>query len=298
MKNIADYYRSKYKGSLFVVKAGGRVISDDEYRNSLLSNIKNLNDSGIKVLLIYGGGTAIDSALKDAGIEVKKQDGRRITTKNAIPIIQNVMAGDLGFRISRSMADLGLHGLTLANIPPTWGTLAFRDRENPDDYGFDGFFKAVFEDQIRKIFEGINFIACPCTGVSNRSAVNINADNVAVALAEGVHARKLIFLSDVDGVMKDGELLSLITDKQIPELIDSGVASGGMKVKLENCLHALNEGVKRIHLINGFEKDALIKEIYDAEGRGTMLLREEDIDSYYNEMETQKVIERKIKASA
>lgn len=292
MKNIAEYYRSKYKGSLFVVKAGGRVIMDDENRHSLLSNIKDLNDAGIKVLLIYGGGTAIDAALKSAGITVKKVDGRRVTTKEAIPHIQNVMAGDLGFRISRTMADIGLHGLTLSNIPPNWGTLAFRDRDNLDDYGFDGFFKAVFADSIRKIFDGVSFIACPCTGVSEKSAVNINADNVAVALAEGVHARKLVFLSDVDGVMKDGELLSLITDEDIPNLIADGTATGGMQVKLENCLHALKEGVKRIHLINGFEKDALIKEIYDAEGRGTMILLKEEYDSYTNEMKTQKAIEQ------
>jgi acetylglutamate kinase len=147
---------------------------------------------------------------------------------------------------------------------------------------------------VRKIFDGVSFIACPCTGVSNKNAVNINADNVAVALAEGVHARKLIFLSDVDGVMRNGKLLSMITDQDIPELIKSGVAEGGMKVKLENCLHALQSGVKRIHLINGSKPNALANEIYDAQGNGTMILRDDDRESYLNEIETQEVIERKM----
>ena len=212
MKNIKEFYRAKYKGSLFVVKAGGRVITDEESRNSLLADIKDLTDSGIKVLLVYGGGHAIDDALKAANVETRKVDGRRVTTADSIAVIQKVMAGDLGFRISRSMATLGLHGLALSNIPANWGELAFRERENPDDYGYDGFIKAVFAEDIHKIFEATSFIACPCTGVSEKSAVNINADNVAVALAEGIHARKLIFLSDVDGVMKDGQMIPLITD--------------------------------------------------------------------------------------
>lgn len=300
MRNIKDFYRTKYKGSLFVVKVGGRAITDEKSRISLLGNIKDLVDSGIKVLLIYGGGHAIDEALKDAGIEPRKVNGRRITTAEAIPVIQKVMAGDLGFRISSTMADMGLHGLTLSNIPPGWGQLAFRERENPADYGYDGFFEAVFADQINRIFEAIPFIACPCTGVSAKNAVNINADNVAVALAEGLHARKLIFLSDVDGVMKDGKVIPVLTDAEIPELIQSGVAEGGMQVKLENCLNALKKGVRRIHLINGFRENALADEIYDAIGTGTMILREVDRESYLNEIEAQKIFEktRELKKSA
>lgn len=293
MKNIKEFYRTKYKGSLFVVKAGGRVITDDAARTSLLSNIKDLTDAGIKILLVYGGGHAIDDALAHAGITLQKSNGRRITTRQAMPIVQNVMAGDLGFRVSRSMAEIGLHGLTLSNIPASWGKIAFRERENPDDYGFDGFFKAIFEDQIRGIFNATPFIACPCTGVSDKSAVNINADNVAVALAEGTHARKLIFLSDVDGVLKDGKMIPLITNTEIPDLIQTGVAQGGMRVKLENCAHALEQGVKRIHLINGFRENALAEEIYDAIGPGTMIINEEDRESYLNEIETQKAIEGK-----
>ncbi len=296
MKNIKEFYRTKYKGSLFVVKVGGRVITDEKNRKALLEDIKDLTDSGINILLIYGGGHAIDEALAAAQIETHKVNGRRVTTPDAIAVIQKVMAGDLGFRISSTMAAIGLHGLTLSNIPPNWGQIAFRERENPNFYGYDGVLKAVFEDQIKRIFGAISFIACPCTGVSEKSAVNINADNVAVALAEGVHARKLIFLTDVDGVMdKDGNLIPLITDKEIPHLIESGVVEGGMRVKMENCMHALEKGVRRIHLINGFKDHALAEEIYDSIGPGTLILRDADKDSYLNEVETQKVIERKIK---
>lgn len=291
MKSIKEFYRTKYKGSLFVVKAGGRVISDEAARRSLLSNIKDLTDSGMKVLLIYGGGAAIDEALDEAGIVPEKIDGRRVTSRAAIAVVQRVMIDDLGVRVSSTMAALGLDGLNLNHIPLGWGALGFRERDGEEDYGFDGFFVSVEEAPIRALFESVSFVACPCLGVSDKGPVNINADNVAVALAEGVHSRKLIFLSDVDGVMKDGGVLPLITDEEIPALIADGVADGGMRVKLENCTQALSHGVRRIHLINGFGENALVDEIYDAVGLGTMIIREVDRESYLNEIKTQKEIE-------
>lgn len=294
MTDIRDFYRDKYKGSLFVIKAGGRVITDEDSRMSLLDNIQDLTDAGIKILLVYGGGHAIDDALAKADITPRKKDGRRITTRDAIPHIQNVMAGDLSFRLSTSMKKLDLAGLTLSCIPPHWINIETRPRENEDEKGFDGIITQVNKDAIDALFKNENFVATPCTGVSDKNAVNINADNVAVALAEGLQSRKLIFLSDVDGVLdKEGKLIPLITDEEIPTLIENGTVDGGMKVKLENCLHALQKGVRRIHLINGFKKDALAFEIYDAIGPGTMILNAVDQERYEEEIEKQKSIEEK-----
>jgi len=291
MKTIKDFYREKYKGSLFVVKAGGRIITDDAARTSLLSNIKDLIDVGMKVLFIYGGGHAIDTALEEAGIVPKKIEGRRVTSKAAISIVQKVMMDDLGGLVERSVAEAGIEGLNFKHIPAEWGGLGFRARDNEEDYGFDGFFKDVYEAPVRDLFETQSFVSCPCLGMSDKGAVNINADNVAVAVAEGVHARKLIFLSDVDGVLREGQVMPLITDDEIPELVDGGIVDGGMRVKLENCAHALAKGVRRIHLINGFRENALAEEIYDSIGPGTMIIREVDREAYLKEIETQKDIE-------
>lgn len=296
MTSIKEFYRERYKGSLFVVKAGGRVISDVAARRSLLSNIKDLTESGMKVLLIYGGGHAIDAALEEAGIVPEKIEGRRVTSRAAISVIQRVMVEDLGFAVSSTMAELGVNGLNLSNIPLSWGVLDFRARDKEEDYGFDGFFVSVDDAPIRALFESVSFVSCPCLGVSDKGPVNINADNVAVALAEGVHSRKLIFLSDVDGVMKDGAVMPLITDAEIAGLIESGVAEGGMRVKLENCAHALEQGVRRIHLINGFRANGLTDEIYDAVGLGTMVIREVDRARYLNEIERQRDIEKGVQS--
>ena len=107
----------------------------------------------------------------------------------------------------------------------------------------------------------------------------------------GTRADKLIYLSDVDGVEVNGETAFIITAEEIPKLISNGTATGGMKVKLENCERALMAGVARIHLISGLRENALKKEIYESVGPGTMLLLEEERHSYMNEIEAQKVIE-------
>lgn len=294
MKNIKEFYQAKYKGSLFVVKAGGRMIADAASRRSLLSDIKELTDAGIKILLVYGGGNAIDKALANAGIEARKMNGRRITGPREMQLIKGVMAGDLGFQVASTMAELGLDGLPLTCTPPGWLSLVFRPRDTAEDYGYDATIAEVDKDQVNRTFESVNFIATPCQSATAQDGVNINADNVAVALAIGAQARKLIFLSDVDGVLVDGETVPFLTDAEIPDLIEREIVTGGMRVKMENCLHAIQSGVKRIHLIDGFRESALLSEIYDSEGPATMVIPEDARQAYLNEIEADRVIRASI----
>ncbi len=292
MHSMKEFYQAKYRDNLFVVKAGGRMIADEASRKSLLSDIKELTDDGIKVLLVYGGGHAIDQALEGANIEPRKVNGRRITGSREMQLIKGVMAADLGFKVASTMAELDLYGLTLGCTPPSWIKVTPRPRDNPDDYGYDGTIDDVALDKVHKAFDGVNFIATPCLSATTKDGININADNVAVALAIGAQARKLIFLSDVDGVLIDGETAPFITDAEIPKLIEDEIVTGGMRVKMENCLHALQSGVKRIHLLDGFRPNALRSEIYDSIGPATMLLPEENRQAYLNEIETHKVIKK------
>lgn len=296
MKNMKEFYRAKYKGSLFVVKAGGRIITDDAARTSVLKDIKDLTSSGVKVLLVYGGGNAIDEALHQANIEPRKVNGRRITGPREIKIVQSVLSADLGFRISGTMAGLDMHGLCLSALPSGWANILIRPRDDKEDEGYDGTIKAICADQVRRIFDAVSFVATPCIGITNKNGVNINADNVAVALAAGIQSRKLIFLSDVDGVLVDGKTAPFITDKEIPTLIENGTVTGGMRVKLENCLQAMQSGVKRIHLLDGFRHNALTREIYESEGPATMIIRDEDRQAYLNEVAAEKVIQAEYEA--
>ena len=145
----------------------------------------------------------------------------------------------------------------------------------------------------------VDFVACACLGLTQDGQIcNINADTVATQLAIGAKAHKLIFLSDVDGVQVNGKTAEIITSEEIPTLIKNGTATGGMKVKLENCLAAMQGGVRRIHVISGLRPDALKKEIYESVGPGTMLFNESERESYLNEIQAQKVIEAQLKRAS
>ncbi len=292
MRSIKDFYKAKYKGSLFVVKAGGRMIHDDDSRLSLMQDIKELTEAGVKILLVYGGGHAMDQSLLAAGIEPRKVNGRRITGPKEMQIIKRVMAADLGFKVSSTMAELDLYGLALNSTPSGWISVTPRERDDPEYYGYDGGIDDVNADHLMEAFKGVNFICTPCLSATAKDGININADNVAVALAAGSQARKLIFLSDVEGVLVDGKTAPYLTDKEIPELIEKGIVTGGMQVKLESCLYALSKGVRRIHLLDGFRPQALSSEVYDSTGPATMIIREDDRRAYLNEIEAHNAIKK------
>ena len=292
---IDAFYERKFKDNLFVIKAGGKIIEDQDVLDNLISNIRKLTLHGIKVLLIYGHGRLVDEKLQERNIEVKKVDGRRITDAATLQTIQDVVGGTLSLNIASSMARNNLEGITLNVIPADWMKIELRNKE-PIDYGFVGNVMGVEARPAARILRMTNFIACACLGVTPEGQIcNINADTVAAQLAIEMKAHKLIFLSDVDGVQIDGKTAPVITQQEIAALIKNGTVTDGMKVKLENCFAALNGGVKRIHLISGLRLDALKKEIYESVGPGTMLFDEAERENYHNEVEAQKVIEAQMK---
>lgn len=290
---INAFYESKFRDNLFIVKASGSVIEDEDARASLIRNIRELTLHGIKVVLIYGGGLAIDVALESRGIEIKKTNGRRITDSDTIQVIREIIGGDLSLKIMESMHQNALNGLSFNAVPSNWMKVLIRPKK-PFDFGYVGDIHDVYTRPILRLLKCADFIACPCLALSEGGDVcNINADTIATAIATALKADKLIFMSNVDGVKIDGATAMMITSDEIPALIEKGIVTDGMRVKMENCADALVAGVKRIHLINGLREDALHSEIFESVGPGTMLLREEERENYMNEVNVQKAIGRK-----
>ncbi|NKD77495.1 hypothetical protein HEQ60_06940 [Haematospirillum sp. H1815] len=284
---INAFYERKFRDTLFVIKAGGRVIEDDVARHNLLENIRDLTLHGVRVLLVYGGGIAMDTEAEKRGITINKHQGRRITTPDDLKVMIDVLGGRLSLAVYQAMAQAGLEGISLNAVPPDWMNVELRPKV-PVDFGLVGDINTVSARALQRLFKVTRFVACPCLAMTeDYHLVNINADTVATALALGTQAQKLIFLSDVDGVQVQGETALMIMAEDIPGLIANGTATGGMKVKLENCLKALQGGVRRIHLISGLRKDALKKEIYEPVSPGTMLIRESERMHYLNEIEAQ-----------
>jgi acetylglutamate kinase len=288
---IDAFYESKFKDNLFIVKAGGKIVEDQNVIDNLVSNIKDLTQHGIKILLVYGHGRLVDEKLAERKIEVKKHEGRRITDEPTLQTIKDIVGGTLSLNVASAMAKNNVDGICLNSIPSGWLSIERRSAKSVD-FGFVGDVKSAESRPLKRLLRTTNFVATPCLGYTAEGQVlNINADTIATEIAIAAKAEKLIFLSDVDGVLVNGKAAEIITAEEISGLIKDGTATGGMKVKLENCLAALKGGVQRIHVISGLREDALKKEIYESFGPGTMLFNESERSRYLNEVEAQKVIE-------
>jgi len=287
---INAFYESKFRDALFVVKASGSVIENEEARHNLIADIRALTLQGIKIILIYGGGHAIDEAMTARGLEIKKHEGRRITDAETIQVMREVIGGDLSLDIYQEMQRSNLEGLSFNAVPADWMDVDLRDKD-PIDFGYVGDIAHVHTRPVLRQMKITSFIACPCLAITKDGDLcNINADTIATQLASGLRADKLIFMSNVDGVKIGDETALMITGEDIPALIEDGTVTDGMQVKMENCLTALHNGVKRIHLINGLRKHALHEEILESVGPGTMVLRADEKENYENEMNIQKMI--------
>ena len=290
---INAFYESKFRDNLFIIKASGAVIEDDKARDTLMADIHDLILQGIRVILIYGFGGMIDAEVDKRGTGTKREGGRRITDGATLQIIKELVGGDLSLKVTQSMFKNKLDGLTFNAVPADWLKVVKRPAK-PVDFGFGGDIEDVRTRPIQRLLRTADFIACPCLAVSvDGDILNINADTVATDIASALNADKLIFLSNVDGVKIKNETAFMVTTDDIPKLIADGTVTDGMKVKMENCLRALQAGVKRIHLINGLRENALYKEIYESVSPGTMVIHESDRQNYLNEIEVQKLIERK-----
>jgi len=279
INSFKKFYRQTFKGELFIIKVSGKVIADKSARENLIDNIHELIKDGIKVLLIYGGGESIDNALTNS----LKIDGRRITSKDDIKIIKKVMTGDLGFKITESLVKDKLPANVHNAIPPHWATAKRRPKKNGQTR-FDGTLDTINAKALKSHFKDTDLAVCPSLAFTkNGIALNINADNIAIALASKIKATKLILMTNIDGVMVDGAVKSVLTAKEIEALIKEKIVTDGMQVKLENCVSALRSGVRRVHILNGLKRDALRSEIYTSKGFGTMIVREKEKNKYIKE---------------
>ncbi len=274
------FYSQLFKDKFFIIKAGGRIITDKAARETIVDDIKELTGNNTKILFVYGGGQSIDEAMIAAGLTPKKIEGRRITSGEDIKIVKKTLVGDLGFKISETMVKKKMPSTILNAIPPHWATAKRRIPEQ-GVVRFDGRLHKINGKAVRDHFSSTNLAVCPCLAFDEEgTALNINADNAAIELAVETSADKLILLTDIDGVMVDGKLKSVLSARECEKFIKDGIVTGGMQVKLENCINAVRMGVKRIHILNGFKQHALRDEVYTSEGTGTMIVREAEKAKY------------------
>lgn len=275
-------YILDFRGSVVVVKLGGSVMENPKALESLLLDAAFLWTTGMKVILVHGGGKAISRALDREGIPTEFKLGLRVTSEEAIRVIERVLKREVNSEIIRI---LRAHGINARPLHGDWiYTVVRKTGRLPDgtalDWGYVGEPTDVDTRPAREMLDaGILPVVTPL-GLSEFNRLhNINADVAAAALAKAMRVRKLAFLSDVPGLLRDKDdpesLISSLPAGQIEMLKRDGIIGGGMLPKLESCVEAIRAGVRKVHLIDGRMPHSLLLEIFTKQGVGTEIISDE-----------------------
>src|SRR5438132_7378378 len=262
-------YINYFVGKTVVVKMGGSALSSEE---TVLQDVIWLKNLQVNVVLVHGGGPAISDWLKRIGKETKAVKGLRVTDEETMEVVKMVLVGKVQQELVAMIHGLGGEAIGISGLD---GRLFECERYTGDgDLGLVGRIKRVNLSPVNAALQqGYIPVVTPVGLGEGGVAYNINADLGAGELAATLRAEKLIFLTDVQGILdKDGQLISELNMNAVPELIDAGVLSGGMLPKVEAAGRAL-ERVKRVHIIDGRVPHALVRELFTDKGVGTMVVR-------------------------
>lgn len=281
----------RFRDSVTVIKLGGSLLEDGEALRHLLIDIVFMETVGMKPIVVHGGGKKISEAMSDAGLEPRFVQGRRYTDDATLQIAERVLGGEVNELLAQKIEDYGGRAMPLNTTGETNNNVLFGERitlAGEDgaalDLGHVGQVTRVDHDTIDNLcFAGqVPVIPCLCESEEEvdgrRQLLNVNADTAAMAVAEALGAEKLVFLSDVEGVLRDKDdadsRIDTLTPATSRELIASGAIAGGMIPKVEACLQTLDRGVGKVHIIDGRLRHSLLLEIYTNEGVGTQIVHE------------------------
>ncbi|MBS7578424.1 acetylglutamate kinase [Enterococcus sp. MMGLQ5-2] len=262
----------KYSGQTIVVKYGGNAMSNEALKISVMKDIALLQMVGVKIVLVHGGGPDISRTLHRLGKETKFIDGLRYTDKEAVEIVATVLSGKVNKSLVADLYELGVKAIGLSGIDG-----AMIQAEQLDEkFGYVGEITSINPEPILLALENNYIPVIATTGIDHTGQFyNINADIAAADIAAAVNAEQFILLTDVRGVLRDVDnpesLISEINIKEIPNLIDSGIISGGMIPKIDSCINAMNKGLKEAVIIDGRVEHSILLELFADEGFGTLI---------------------------
>ncbi len=276
-------YMLAYDGKVVVVKYGGHAMGDPDLSKAFARDITLLETSGAKPVVVHGGGPQIGDMLKRLDIKSEFRSGLRVTDKKTVEVVEMVLAGSINKEIVMAINAEGGKAVGLSGKD---GNMVFaekvtRTEVDPDsniekviDLGFVGEPKKVNRAVIDMVLsaELIPVIAPVAPGLDGET-YNVNADTFAGAIAGALGATRLLFLTDVPGVLdKDGKLIKELTVAEVRALIADGTITGGMIPKVETCIEALDRGVEGVVILNGKTPHAVLLELYTDHGAGTLIL--------------------------
>ena len=263
-------YIKRYYGRTVVVKYGGAAMDDPALRESFANDIVLMRYVGMNPVVVHGGGPQVTAHIERLGGKATFVDGYRVTTAEDLEVVRMVLAGVINKDI---VALINRHGTMAAGLSGEDGALVrVRKKMGSTDLGFVGEVEQVNPGIVTDLLR--DFIPVIATlGVDEAGQTyNVNADEVAAAVAEALGAEKLVFLTNVNGIVgEDGTLLTQLSADGVERLRSEGVLTAGMLPKVDAALHAIKGGVPRVTILDGRAEHALLLEIFTDQGVGTMV---------------------------
>ena len=270
-------YIQKYYGKVVVIKYGGNAMINDALKEQVMEDIVLLSLTGVKVVLVHGGGPEITDMLKKVGKESVFVNGLRVTDKETVDIVQMVLAGKINKGLVNMIEMKGGRAIGLSGIDGQMIKAEMRD----ESLGYVGKIVGVDVTPITDLLEKGYIPIVSTVGCDGQGGVyNINADTAASFIAGALGAERLFTMTDIEGILRDKDdpssIISKIDVKGARELFSSGIISGGMIPKVECCIDAIQKGVKSVIILDGRVPHELLIEMLTDEGAGTMIVQDMD----------------------
>ena len=277
-------YIQRFNRKIIVVKYGGSAMTDEALKQKVIEDVTLLKLVGFKPIIVHGGGKEISKWVGKIGKEPQFINGLRVTDEETMEVAEMVLG-----KVNKSLVQLlEGQGVRAIGISGKAGGLLNVEKKysNGEEIGFVGEIKKVDAQILHDLLEKDFLpVVCPVGMDDEFHTYNINADDAACAIARAMKAEKLAFLTDIEGVYKDPKdpatLISELLVKEAKQLIEEGYIGGGMLPKLNNCIDAIENGVSRVHILDGRIPHCLLLEFFTNKGIGTAILHEEE-SRYYD----------------
>jgi len=275
-------YIQRFNRKIIVVKYGGSAMLDENFMKSVIQDITLLKLVGFKPIIVHGGGKAISRHIDRLGMDTKFINGLRVTDEDTLEAAEMVL-NSVNKKLVQIVEQLGVRASGKDGRLLT----VKKKLSEGEDIGYVGEVTHVNEDILLELLEDDFLpIVCPIGLDEDFHGYNINADDAASAIAEAVKAEKLAFLTDTEGVYMDKDdsstVISEMTVSEAEKLIEDGIIAGGMLPKIRNCMDAINNGVSRVHILDGRIPHSILLEIFTNKGVGTAILGDEQT-KFFNE---------------
>ena len=261
-------YINKYNDELIVIKYGGNVFIDRQIFDNFITDLTILNKLGLSIVVVHGGGPRIKRELDKSSIESKFIRGLRVTDEKIINIVESVLI-EFNEDIVSSLKKRGFNGISLN----TKENNVIEVKPESEELGFVGIPNKINIDIIKdKISKNLIPIISPLGLGYNNMTYNINGDNAAGAIAKSLKSRRLLLMTNVEGVLdKNNKLIEEISSSEIIKMVKDGTITEGMIPKINTCLDAINNNVTAVAIIDGRKKHSVLFEIFSDKGSGTLI---------------------------